>query len=170
MPDIYGFLKEHGISYERHDHPAVFTCEEALRTLPKWKGAHTKNLFLRDEKGKRHFLVVVDCSKRVDLKALRKALGIEKLSFASPERLQTYLGVDPGSVTLLGLMNDRDHSVEVILDRYIFESDFLQCHPLTNRGTLVISHEGIETFLKATGHSYKVIEVPERSPPPEGEG
>jgi Ala-tRNA(Pro) deacylase len=98
--DIYQFLADHDIEYERHDHPPVFTCEEALRLVPPLPAAKTKNLFVRDRKGRRHFLVAVGYEKAVDLKALASLLGVSKLGFGSAERLQRYLGVDPGSISI----------------------------------------------------------------------
>ncbi len=159
--DIYSFLDDHGIPYQRFDHPAVFTCEQAseLRTVPM-PGKDTKNLFFRDERGKRHFLVTVGHEKQVDIKALKKIFDVQKLSFASPDRLKTYLSVEPGSVTLLGLVNDTAHAVEVFIDEAVWNADAVCCHPLVNTATLCISHEGIEKFLQATGHAWRVVNVP----------
>jgi len=162
MGDIYSFLDQNGITYERFDHPAVFTCEEAARLKVDIPGGSTKNLFLRDKKGKSNILVVVGHEKKVDLKELASLLNVDKISFASPERLKKYLGVDPGAVTLLGLINDKDRCVEVVFDEDVWKEDQLQCHPLVNTATLVISHEGIEFFLKETGHEYRIIAVPGR--------
>ncbi|MFA6435751.1 MAG: prolyl-tRNA synthetase associated domain-containing protein [Candidatus Gracilibacteria bacterium] len=159
MIDIYAFLKTHDISYESFAHPAVFTCEEAERLCPTMPGVPVKNLFLRSKDKKRHLLVVVGYDKRVDLNELKTVLGISGLGFASSERLKKYLGVEPGSVTLLGLVNDIEHAVEVIFDQGIW-GQALQCHPLVNTATLVIPANGIEQFLKATGHAYQVMEVP----------
>jgi len=125
-------------------------------------GAHTKNLFLRDGKGKRHFLVVVGNRKNVDLKALKSVLEADKLSFASPERMKEHLGVEPGSATLLGLITDEHHAVKVFIDEEIWNADALLCHPLVNTATLSIPKEGIERFLLATGHAFKVVNVPGR--------
>ena len=86
--DIYGFLQEHEIEFERYDHPAVFTCEEAEIHVPSMPAAKTKNLFVRDRKGRRHFLVVVGYEKQVNLAALSEVLGVKKLSIASTQRLQ----------------------------------------------------------------------------------
>ncbi len=159
--DIYALLDRHGIAYRRFDHPAVFTVEQshALRTADM-PGKDTKNLFLRDEKGTRHFLVTVGHEKRVDIKALRKILNASKLSFGSPERLRAHLGVEPGSVTLLGLVNDPGHAVEFYIDRALWDAEGICCHPLVNTATLCIPHEGIVAFLQATGHEAHVIEVP----------
>ncbi|HSR69820.1 MAG TPA: prolyl-tRNA synthetase associated domain-containing protein [Acidobacteriota bacterium] len=160
MSDIYGFLDQHGISYERFRHPPVYTVEQVEELIPDLPGVKTKNLFLRDRKGKRHFLVVVPARQRVDLKACAQAIGAGKLSFGSEERLKHHLGVDAGSVTLLGLVNDPEHRVEVFIDRGIWDADKIQCHPLVNTATLTISKRGLETFLGATGHSFSVLQVP----------
>ncbi|MEE4605449.1 MAG: YbaK/EbsC family protein, partial [Desulfobacteraceae bacterium] len=116
MTDVYQFLADHHIEYQRHDHPAVFTVADVERLVPPLPAAKTKNLFLRDKKGKRHFLVVVPARKRVDIKALGAAIGAGQLSFGSPARLKRYLGVDPGSVTILALIRDSGHAVEVVFD------------------------------------------------------
>ena len=162
MSDIYSFLKRHGIAYERQDHPAVFTVAQARRLVPPLPGAKTKNLFLRDRKGERHFLVVVGYEKAVDLKAMSSVLGVSKLGFASPERLQRYLGVDPGAVSILGVVNDARGDVEVIVDRVLWQANAFQCHPLVNTSTLVISRADIKRFLDATGHQVRIVDVPGR--------
>jgi Ala-tRNA(Pro) deacylase len=158
---IEDFLRRHGIPYERFDHPAVFTVEESEK-LPPLPGFHTKNLFLYDERSGRHILAVVGHDKRVDIGALRALLGTKKLSFASPERLKERLGVEPGSVTLLGIMNDPEHRVEVIIDAAAWAADAMGCHPLVNTATLCIPRAGIEAFLAATGHVPRVLEIPVR--------
>ena len=160
--DIYRFLAGHGIEYERHDHPQVYTCEEALRLVPPLPAAKTKNLFLRDRKGRRHFLVAVGYVKAVYLKALAPLLGVSKLGFASAERLQRYLGVDPGSVSILGVVNDVNREVEVIVDQDLWAAKAFQCHPLVNTSTLVISWDHLQRFLEITGHPVRVLDVPSR--------
>jgi Ala-tRNA(Pro) deacylase len=160
MPDIYEFLAAHGIAYHRCDHPAVFTVAEVKLLVPPLDGMHTKNLFLRDKKGRRHVLVVVGSDKQVDIKGLSAVLGLDHLSFGSPERLKKYLGIEPGSVSLLALLNDANHDVEVFIDRELWSATALQCHPLVNTATLVIAREGIERFLQATGHTYRLVDMP----------
>jgi len=96
-------------------------------------------------------------------KALGPLIGESKLSFASPQRLMERLGVEPGAVTLLGLVNDTNHKVDLIFDKVLWEADALQCHPLVNTATLVISHAGIEKFLKETGHEPHILDVPGRA-------
>lgn len=125
--------------------------------------AKTKNLFLRDRKGKRHFLVVVGYHKSVDLKALSPLLESDRLVLGSAERLQEHLGVEPGSVTILALANDTEHRVEVVFDADIAAAESLRCHPLVNTATLSIQRDGIERFLAATGHSLQILDIPART-------
>lgn len=110
---LYSLLDQLAIPYQRIDHAPVFTCEEASRLLPKLPAAKTKNLFLRDPKSERLFLVVTPEESRVDLKALAATLGVKRLSFGSPERLESVLGLTPGSVTLLAMVRDREKAVEL---------------------------------------------------------
>jgi Ala-tRNA(Pro) deacylase len=160
--NIYTFLNTHNISYERFDHEGVFTCEEAKRLCPQMPGASIRNLFLYDKKTDQHFLVVIGDEKpSVDLKKLKNLLGLSTLSFASPERLQKYLGVEPGSVTILGLINDIMNLVTVIFDINLKDKT-LQCHPLVNTATLAIPFEDIKKFLAITKHSYNFLDIPER--------
>lgn len=159
MFDIYKFLERNKIEYQRFDHPAVFTCEEVERLCPVMPGIGTKNLFLRDKDGKKHFLVVINKNKSLDLKKFKEVLGVSKLSFASEERLLKHLGLTPGSVTLLGVVNDHDRAVEVIIDKEIFDKP-LQCHPLVNTATLVIEPAGINQFLELTKHQARVLDLP----------
>ncbi|MBI3332188.1 prolyl-tRNA synthetase associated domain-containing protein [Candidatus Peregrinibacteria bacterium] len=161
--DIESFLREHGISFQKFEHPAVFTCEESERLCPPMPGVHTKNLFLRNEKGQRYFLVVVSTKKRVDLKALKALLGVSKLSFGAEDKMIEYLGVGAGSATVLGAVMDREGQVEVVLDEEIWNAKQIGCHPLRNTATVVIAHTGLETFLKAVKHQPRVLLVPERS-------
>jgi len=162
--DLAQFLSEHGIAAARHEHPPVMTVEESLRLVPKLPGAKTKNLFLRDKKGRRHFLVTVPHDVAVDLGALGTSLGVGGVGFASAERLQKHLGIKPGSVSLLGLVNDEAHAVEFVIDRLLWEAEAVQAHPLTNTATMVVAHADLERFLAATGHAPRVIDVPVGAP------
>lgn len=154
------FLRRHAITAARHEHPAVMTVEESERLVPKLPGAKTKNLFLRDKKGQRHFLVTAPHDKAVRLDALGELLGAGRLSFASPERLQQHLGLLPGAVSLLGLVNDPSGTVEFVIDRSLWEAEAVQAHPLVNTATMVVPHAELERFLAATGHAPRVIELP----------
>ena len=160
MNDFYKFLVDHHIEYERHDHPAVYTVEEAERLVPPLPGAKSKNLFLRDKKGVRHFLVVVPAQKRVNIKALPEVVGSSRLSFGSAQRLEKFLDVEPGAVTLLAIFNDPDQKVEVFIDRALWESDAFNFHPLVNTSTLVISRANLQRFIEASGHEIQIVDVP----------
>lgn len=158
--DIESFLAQHGIAVARVEHPAVMTVEESERLVPPLPGAKTKNLFLRDKKGGRHFLVTVPANRPVDLNALGATLGAGRVGFASPERLEKYLGIKPGSVSLLALVNDETGGVEFIIDRALWDADAVQAHPLVNTATMILPHADLERFLRATGHRPRVIDVP----------
>lgn len=160
--DIYEFLHTNDIRYERYDHEAVYTCEQADRLDLKTNASKTKNLFLRDRKARRYFLVSVRDEKTVDIKGLEDALEVKGLSFASSERLMEYLGLTPGSVTILAAVNDTRGRVEVIVDKDLWQSKAIQCHPLVNTSTLVISRDDIERFLILTGHTPMIFNVPGR--------
>ena len=163
MADLYQILADHHIEYERYDHPAVYTVEDVKRLVPSLPAAKTKNLFLRDHKGRRHFLVIVPADKRVDIKALHRAIGSSRLSFGSARRLKEFLGVDPGSVTIFALINDPDHQVELIMDESLWEQETFQFHPLVNTATLVISRPDLERFLAYTGHGVNMLRVPSQT-------
>jgi Ala-tRNA(Pro) deacylase len=160
MEDFYKFLADNQIDYERHDHPAVFTVADVERLVPTLPAVKTKNLFLRDKKGRRHFLVAVPAQKRVNIKALGAAIGAGHLSFGSSDRLKKYLGVDPGSVTVLATINDPDHAVELFFDTVLWAEETFQFHPLVNTSTLVISKEGLKRYFELTGHEVRLIDVP----------
>jgi len=162
LEDIYDLLARYRVAYVRVDHPPVFTCAEAEVLVPPLSGAHTKNLFVRDGKGDRHFLLVVGWDKQVDLRQLAQLLGVDKLGMASAERLRRYLGLEPGAVTLLGVVNDADRRVEVVIDTEVWQEETLQCHPLVNSSTLAIARQDIERLLQGTGHAYRIVSVPSK--------
>ena len=153
------FLSAHGINFERFDHIAVFTVDECQDLLAHIPGAGTKNLFLRNKSGRDHFLVTVPQKKQVDLRALAETLGFGRLSFASADRLRQHLGVEPGSVTPLGLMNDSEKRVRFIVDRDLLSHDYWQMHPLSNHATLLLHRNDVESFVKITQHSWSVLEL-----------
>ena len=161
--NLTAFLAHHGIEGQRFEHPPVMTVEESERLVPRLPGAKTKNLFLRDKKGLRHFLVTVPHRVAVDLNALGMQLGAGRLGFASAERMMRHLGITPGSVSLLALVNDAAHAVEFVIDRRLWEADAVHAHPLVNSATMVIPHAQLERFLKATGHhSVRIIDLPQQ--------
>jgi len=140
------------------------TVEESERLVPPLPGAKTKNLFLRDKKGLRHFLVTVPHDLAVDLNALGAQLGVSgRLGFASADRLQRHLAITPGSVSLLALFNDTAHAVEFVIDRRLWEAPAVHAHPLVNTATMVIPHASLERFLDATGHAPRILDIPSRA-------
>ena len=143
----YDALNKLGIKYEVVEHEPVHTMEDMDRLGLPEKGTLCKNLFLRDSKGKRHFLVTCDEKKKVDLKSLGRALGAGNLSFASEERLEQYLGLKQGSVSPFGLMNDTDHAVEFFIDKDLSSCKSLGIHPLENTATVFLSFKDLDKFL-----------------------
>lgn len=166
MSTIHTFLAQHAIPFVEHHHPPVFTCEEELLHVPESGAARTKNLFLRDRRGRRHLLLVTLCAKTVSIAAFAERAGADRLSFASPERLDKFLGVTPGSVTVLGLIRDTEHAVEVFMDADVWAAPSIHAHPMRNDATLVLTHEALVRFLAATGHAPQVVTVPVTAPGP----
>ena len=153
-------LDERGIRYARTEHVAVFTVAEsaALRgTLP---GLHTKNLFLKDKKG-RYFLVSAREDARIDLKRLHGVIGASgRLSFGSAEQLMDLLGVAPGSVTALAVVNDPERRVSFVLDRRLATGEAVNFHPLVNTATLTLPFPDLLAFLESTGHPPLIVDLP----------
>ena len=159
MQYVYQKLEELKIEYENHDHPAVFTSEEASKYWKDIKGAHCKNLFLRNNKGNQHYLVVVGFHKQVQLKTMEKTIGATRLSFASEKRLDKYLKIKPGSVSPFGLINDVENHVQVILDAELEKAEFVNFHPNINTNTLTISINAFKKFLDWSGNEYRFLEL-----------
>jgi Ala-tRNA(Pro) deacylase len=159
MATIDETLMSLGIAFERVEHAPLNTCAEAYAAMPGRDSLQTKNIFLRDKRGRRHVLLVTTCEHVVDVKKFAEQSGADRLSFASPERMMKYLGVEPGSVTILGLINDKEHGVELFVDREVWEASVWRCHPLVNTATLLIPRRGIETFLAHTGHEARVLDL-----------
>ena len=157
------FLDSQDILYQHIAHPPVYTCEEAERLRPRTgeaeKAVSTKNLFLCDKKGRRTFLVMTACEKRLDLKALAGRIGVKKLRFGSEGRLEARLGVGRGAVTVLGLVNDKQRKVELWVDDEIWEGQNFLCHPLVNTATLVLSKASLERFFVITGHEVNLVQM-----------
>lgn len=160
-PPVYAALDALGIPYERHEHPAVFTAEEAALHWGPIHGTQCKNLFLRNKKGDHHYLVVLEISKRADLKEIVKLVGDDRLSFGSPERLMAALGLTPGSVSPFGLINDADGSVRVLIDQDLKGAERLICHPNINTASVVVSWADLERFLATRRNSVRVISLPQ---------
>src|ERR1043166_6549537 len=152
MPDLAATLSALKIPFERFDHAPVFTCDEAYAALPNNAAVQTKNIFLRDKRGRRHLLLVTTCEKAVDIKKFADQADADHLSFASAERLMKYLGVEPGSVTVLGLIHDTANAVELYVDADVWNTPQWRCHPLVNSATLVLARMDLERFFAHPGH------------------
>ena len=159
MKDIYQTLKDLGISYQKHEHPAVFTVEEAEKYDIQFDAGVTKNLFLRDKKKRNYFLVIMEGKKQLDLKKISEDLGAGRLSFASAQDLNIYLKVSPGSVSPFCLIHDEKHQVQVVVDRALITHERVGFHPNENTSTLVIATDGFKKFLQWTGNSISYSEL-----------
>jgi len=152
-------LEQLGIAFDRYEHPPIATGDEGLEHWADIDAVHCKNLFLRNQKGTRHYLVILPVTKRADLRAVAEQIGDGKLSFASPERLMTYLGVTPGSVSPFGLIHDKDHHVRVFLDREFKAAASISFHPNINTRTVVLSFADFEKYLAATWNVVRFIDM-----------
>lgn len=159
MKDIYEVLQELGIEYEKYDHPPVFTCEEAEKYYSNIEGAQIKNLFLRNKKGKQHYLLVVLSEKTVDLLKIAEIVNDHKLGFASPERLFQYLNLTPGSVSPFGLINDTENHTKVLVDQDILKHEKVHLHPNINTSSLVISVEDLQKYLANCGNEFSFVKI-----------
>jgi len=155
--EVCEVLKKLDISFTRHEHPPVYTVEEAEKHWTSIAGAHCKNLFLRNKKGNRHYLVILEASKIADLKSLTKRLGEDRLSFASEERLMIYLGLETGAVSAFGLINDRENHVQVVIDEDLKQAEAVNFHPNVNTATVGISFADFEKYLAWCGNSIRYI-------------
>jgi Ala-tRNA(Pro) deacylase len=153
-----------GIEAVTTRHEAAFTVEQSKHLTGHIAGAHTKNLFVKDKKG-RLFLVVAEHERRIDLKRLHEVIGASgRLSFCNPGQMLAHLGVTPGSVTALAVIHDVDHAVTVILDAGIMAHGMVNCHPLINTMTTTLPRDGLMAFFRATGHEPVVTMLPEPAP------
>jgi len=150
-------LDDLGLNTSTLHHEAVFRVGEGEGIKDQLPGAHTKNLFLKDDKGQL-WLISAEQTTRIDLKALPKAIGSGRLSFGSPERLFAALGVTPGSVTALALVNDPDHKVIFLLDKTLAEAEIVNFHPLTNTATTALSQADFRKFLASLGRELRVVD------------
>jgi Ala-tRNA(Pro) deacylase len=156
---VYDTLDGLGIRFERYEHPPVFTAEEAAQHWAAVPGTPVKNLFLRNKKGDRHYLVILEIHKQADLRRLVRIIGDDRLSFGSPERLQARLGLTPGSVSPFGLINDTSHSVMVIVDEDLRSAERLIFHPNVNTASVTISGADFERFLASRGNVVRHVRV-----------
>ena len=155
---LTAFLREHGIPYTAAQHPPFFTCSEADAYDLPLAGLQTKNLFLRDEQ-QRYYLALTACEKRLNFKRLSRSLGVDKVRFGSEDDLRDLLGLTPGAVTVLALVNDPGGRVRLLVDAQYWPSPAYLCHPLVNTATLALDHAALLRFLEVTGHAPQVVEM-----------
>lgn len=153
------FLDRHKIRYDIYHHPASPTIEEAKAHWREDGSKHCKNLFFRNHKGDRHYLVCFDCDRSLAIHDLEHRLRQGKLTFASPQRMERYLGLEPGSVSPFGLINDAEHHVHLFLDRHLQTCDSLSFHPNDCRATVVISRPEFERYLSLVGNTYEYLDL-----------
>ncbi|MGF7060707.1 prolyl-tRNA synthetase associated domain-containing protein [Brassicibacter mesophilus] len=154
---LYDILNTLKIEYSRYEHKPIYTIEEANQLDICIPGEHCKNLFIRNRKGDVHYLVLLDQDKKVDLKLLSKQIGCTSLSFASKERLYKYLGLEPGSVTPFGLINDTNKEVQILIDKDLVNASKISFHPNVNTATISISYIDLEKFIKWCGNKITPI-------------
>lgn len=156
---VFDALKKLDIPFEVHYHPPTPTIEDVLQFWDLNETMHCKNLFFRNHKGNRHYMVVFHCLKNLNIRDLELRLRQGKLTFASPERMQKYLGLSPGSVSPFGLLNDREKHVYVFVDKNLLNYPRLSFHPNDNTASLSISTNDFVRFLKSSGNGHEFLEL-----------
>lgn len=157
---VYGLLHKLEIPFQRLDHEAMMTIE-ACQDVDRILGIEIcKNLFLCNAQKTRFYLLLLPGNKRFDTKTFCKQIGSPRLSFAPAEYMEKYLNITPGSVSVLGLMNDTEHQVMLYIDKEVLAHEEFGCHPCINTSSLKLkTADVIEKFLPATGHGYSVVEL-----------
>jgi Ala-tRNA(Pro) deacylase len=153
---IFNSLNNLKCEYYIHEHPALKTVEESKILRGKMEGGHSKNLFLRDKK-KNNFLITACEDQKIDLKDLEKKLGTSRLTFGSPDRLYQFLGVKPGSVSPLALINDQQNEVSFYIDKNLLKEKILNFHPLINNLTISLKTKDFEKFLHSIKRAYNEL-------------
>lgn len=157
--ELLAYLESNGIEASTFEHPPVHTVEESKSLRGDIPGLHTKNLFLRDGK-KNYFLFVTDEDAAINLKQLARKIGAKGgLSFGSADALMELLGIQPGSVSVLAVVNDKERKVRVVLDQRLAGAAAINCHPLSNRRTTSLSRASLEKFLAVTGRDPSYLDL-----------
>lgn len=159
QPQVYECLDKMGIKYEYYEHPEAPTIEIAAQFYRGEDTTLCKNLFFRNHKGNRHYLVIMDSRHQMDIHSIEKMLRQGKLSFASSERMMKYLGLRPGSVSLFGLVNDKDHDVTLFVDKGLVNVKKVSFHPNDNHASLVISSSDMFKFIENIGNEWRVVDL-----------
>ena len=157
--ELYSLLERLEIQFEYHEHPPLATIEDAKIHWVNYNSGRCKNIFFRNHKGDRHYLVILEHLRQLNIRDLEKKLKQGKLTFASDQRLKKYLGVEPGSVSPFGLINDSEKHVHLFIDEKLNEFDRLTFHPNINTASLVISKSDFLKFLEYTGNTFEFIRL-----------
>ena len=155
---LYELLKKLGIEFKIFEHPPFYTVNEAKKYRHKMCGFHTKNLFLRDKK-KKSYLVIAHEDSVIDLTLLPKRIRSSRLSFGSKERLFEELGVFPGAVTPLSVVNNTTKDIKIFLDAEMSQQDTIFCHPLVNDRTISLSYKSLLTYFDYLGLSFETVSL-----------
>lgn len=154
--EIKNHLVELGLSFKEFKHPPVYTCEEAERYNQDIKGIHSKNLFIKDKKSKIFYLVILPASKQLDMNKLGGLLN-DKIKFANEEDLKNILGLNKGAVSPFGLINDKKNKVQIVIDKEVWDSEFVSFHPNINTETLELTKEDFHKFIKSLKNKLIII-------------
>ena len=152
-------LEDWNIAYRLYTHPPLPTAAEAMAYWKDIEAQHCKNLFFRNHKGNRHYLVVFDWKRDLPIHRIEKMLRQGKLTFASPQRMMRYLGVEPGSVSPFGLLTDMDNHVVLFIDNKLKDAEEISFHPNDNRYTAVISKTDFFRFLELVGNAHVFLDI-----------
>ncbi|MFW5792681.1 MAG: prolyl-tRNA synthetase associated domain-containing protein [Bacteroidota bacterium] len=158
-PKLYEFLNNNNIEFEYYEHPPAPTVEIAAKYWKDLEATHCKNLFFRNHKGNKHFLVILEHTRILDIRNLEQKLKQGKLSFASEKRMEKYLGIKPGSVSPFGLINDENTHVHLFLDENLRNSEKISFHPNENTASLVIKYSDFIKFIELQGNTYEYVRL-----------
>lgn len=161
MVNIYDYLEDNAIEYILHEHEPVFTVEEARQLRKNIFGMHSKNLFLKDSKRGKYYLVTAPADKKVNLKELRKKLNAKKLQFGKADELQQLLGVTAGAVSPLGLINDEHKKVKYIIDESVWNAAIVNFHPNDNSRSLEFTCDSFQKLITSINPPLSIIALPE---------
>ena len=156
---LYEVLNEINIDFDYYEHPAAFTIEEAMRHWKNVPATHCKNLFFRNHKGNKHYLVVLEATQQMNIHDIEQQLKQGKLSFASEQRMMKYLGLTPGSVSPFGLIHDTNNDVVVFMDEKLQKAGKLSFHPNLNTASIVVKYNDLIKFLNHVENKYQFIKL-----------
>jgi Ala-tRNA(Pro) deacylase len=159
MEKVLHLLEQLNIDFEIYEHKPLPTIEIAMEVWKDIESTHCKNLFFRNHKGNRHYLVILESNHTLDIHDLEQRLKQGKISFASQKRLSRYLGVNAGSVSPFGLINDQENHVHIFLDQQLLKSDKISFHPNVNTASVVLGFQDFKKYLDYTGNSYEFMEL-----------